>query len=89
MRIEPEIRAEMARQGITGAELSASLGIKRPYLSLRLNGHFDFKAGEIIDICEVLGVPASEIFRRAEASAQSTLADATSPSAAASAGEAE
>lgn len=88
MRIEPEIRAEMARQGITGAELSASLGIKRPYLSLRLNGHFDFKAGEIIDICEVLGVPASEIFRRAEASAQSTP-DAMSPSAAASAEEVE
>lgn len=82
MRIEPEIRAEMARQGITGAELSASLGIKRPYLSLRLNGHFDFKAGEIIDICEVLGVPASEIFRRTEASAPSA-------SAAASAEEAE
>ena len=77
MRIEPEIRAEMARQGITGAELSASLGIKRPYLSLRLNGHFDFKAGEIIDICEVLGVPASEIFRRTEASAPPAAAAAS------------
>lgn len=61
------IRAQMEARGWTVTALAEAVGLKRPYLSQRLNGHAEFKTGELASIGAVLGVPAWELMRRAEA----------------------
>lgn len=66
MGVGAEIRAEMARQSVTGVALARVTGLKRPYLSQRLNEHADLRVNELRQIGAVLGIPASEFIRRAE-----------------------
>ncbi|WP_136192413.1 helix-turn-helix domain-containing protein [Actinomyces procaprae] len=64
MSVASEIRAEMARRGVTGTALADEVSLKRPYLSLRLNEHADLKVGELVAIGDALGVPGWELLRR-------------------------
>ena len=66
MGVETEIRAEMARQGVTVVELAEKTGLKRPYLSLRLNGHKGLLVDHLVRIGAVLGVSPAELMRRAD-----------------------
>lgn len=66
MGVETEIRAEMARQGVTVVELAEKTGLKRPYLSLRLNGHKGLLVDHLVRIGTVLGVSPAELMRRAD-----------------------
>lgn len=66
MSVEAEIRAEMARQNIGVTDLAERIGLKRAYLGRHLRGCGDIKVKHVIDIGAVLGVPASELFHRAE-----------------------
>lgn len=68
------IRAQMGARGWTVTALAEAVGLKRPYLSQRLNGHAEFKTGELASIGAVLGVPAWELMRRAEADLERALA---------------
>lgn len=61
------IRSQMTAQGWTVTALAKAVGLKRPYLSQRLNGHAEFKTGELALIGAALGVPGWELMRRAEA----------------------
>ncbi|MCD4557199.1 helix-turn-helix domain-containing protein [Schaalia sp. lx-100] len=63
---ETELRAEIARQNMTITHLAERTGMRREYLSARLNGHKDFTANELYSIGKVLCTPAWEIMRRAE-----------------------
>lgn len=80
MNIAAEIRAEMARRGISTKSLADSVGLRRPYLSLRLNEHREFLSGELNAIGDALGVPAWELMRRAEENASALAAAASSSS---------
>jgi len=68
------IRDQMEARGWTVTALAEAVGLKRPYLSQRLNGHAEFKTGELASIGAVLGVPAWELMRRAEAEMERALA---------------
>ena len=65
MDVEAEIRAEMARQGVSITDLARRIGVKRAYLGRHLKAG-DLRTSHVTAIGEVLGVPASEFFRRAE-----------------------
>ncbi|WP_146032368.1 helix-turn-helix domain-containing protein [Actinomyces qiguomingii] len=78
MSVASEIRAEMARRGITGTALADEVSLKRPYLSLRLNEHADLKVGELVAIGDALGVPGWELLRRSRRP-QSVAASGPSP----------
>ena len=66
MGVGTEIRAEMARRSVTGVALAEATGLKRPYLSQRLNEHADLRVGELRKIGAALGIAASTLLKRAE-----------------------
>ena len=59
MDVEAEIRAEMARQGVSITDLARRIGVKRAYLGRHLKAG-DLRTSHVTAIGEVLGVPASE-----------------------------
>lgn len=61
-----EIRAEMARQKLTLANVTQATDISRTSLSRKLNGSYEFTIKELFQISTFLGVPFSELLRRAE-----------------------
>lgn len=64
-RLAAVIRDEAARVGMTITELAEKTGLKRPYISLRLNGHRGFNAVDLDKIGLALGTPAWELMYRA------------------------
>lgn len=64
-RLAAVIRGEAARVGMTITELAEKTGLKRPYISLRLNGHRGFNAVDLDKIGLALGTPAWELMYRA------------------------
>lgn len=55
-----EVRAEMARQGITQPRLAPLIGMKTSGLNSRLAGRQEFKISELIKIADALGVPVAQ-----------------------------
>jgi transcriptional regulator with XRE-family HTH domain len=55
-----EVRAEMARQGVSQRELAERLGFAQSGLSKRLTGQLTFRAEEWERIAEILGVPVTQ-----------------------------
>jgi transcriptional regulator with XRE-family HTH domain len=51
-----EIRAELARQRKSQAELAGQLGVSRPWLSRRLSGETPLSIGDVVVIAGTLGV---------------------------------
>lgn len=84
VNIAQEVRLEAIRQGIKVQDLADRANLKRPYFSIRLNGHRDFTAGELVAIGEALGVPAWELMRRAGENAGRSQAPVTEAEAVAS-----
>lgn len=56
-----EIRAELARQRRSQAELATQLGVSRPWLSRRLSGETPLSVGDIANIADALGVALSDL----------------------------
>lgn len=79
--MQKAIRAQMKARGWTITALAKAVGLKRPYLSQRLNGHAEFKTGELASVGAALGMPGWELMRLAEAEMERALADGapTSP----------
>ena len=61
-RVAAEIRAEIARQGMTQDQLAAKTGISQSSLSRRLTAAYPFSTSEIAAIADALGVPATSFF---------------------------
>jgi len=61
-----EVRAEMARQGITAAKVAAATDISPASLSRRLNGTGEFTVAEMFRVAAFLGLTLSDLLRRAE-----------------------
>jgi transcriptional regulator with XRE-family HTH domain len=57
------IRAEMARNGLTQRDLAALLGLSQPTVSARLRGRTDFTVSEVRAIARWLGVPVAVLIR--------------------------
>lgn len=59
-RIAAEVRAEMFRQSVSQRTLAARLGWPQPRLGRRLTAKVDFRAAELEQIAELLGVPVTQ-----------------------------
>lgn len=64
--VASEVRAEMARQGITMANMAVATDISRASLSRKLNGTGDFTLAEMIRVSDFLNMTLSDLVRRAE-----------------------
>lgn len=68
-RVGVNVRAEMARRGVSQTELAKQLGISQAAVSARLRGHTPFDVNELARIAVVLSVPAAELLDETKASA--------------------
>lgn len=70
-QIAAEVRAEMARQGLSQAKLATKLGWTQPRLSRRVtpgkNGLIPFTAAELLAVADKLGAPIAQFLPTAEA----------------------
>lgn len=55
------VRAEMARQGVTQADLAARLHVSQTQVSARLRGRVPFDVNELVLIAATLGVPLAAL----------------------------
>ena len=69
------VRAAIEAQGLSFSQVAETIGIGRQTLSRKINGHVDFSLSEMGALGELLGVPAWELMRRAEAELERALAD--------------
>jgi hypothetical protein len=66
-RIAAEVRAELARQQKAQKDLIEFMGLPQPSVSLRLNGTRSFRAEELVDIADWLGVTVDHLAGRVAA----------------------
>ena len=64
-----EVRAEAARQRLTGTAIAEHLGYTKQTVSQKLNGRIAITVEDLFAIAKLLHVPGAEIYRRAEESA--------------------
>lgn len=55
------VRAEMARRGVSQVKLAAALGLSQPSVSARLRGITPFDVDELHAVAAFLGVPLSAL----------------------------
>lgn len=60
------VRAEMARNGLTQGGLAQSLRITQPAVSRRLGGEIPFNVNELAIVARLVGVPLSRLVAGAE-----------------------
>ena len=60
-RVAANIRAELARQGISQTDLAASLRKSQPTVSRRLLGRVPFSVDELDIIADLLDVPMAQL----------------------------
>lgn len=56
------IKAEIARCGVSQAEVAEALGLTQPQVSRRLTGRVDFSSKELVDLSRLLTVPVATFF---------------------------
>jgi transcriptional regulator with XRE-family HTH domain len=66
-RVVGEIRAEMARQDVTQAEVAQKLGVTQQTLSKRFAGLKPFDLLEVERLADILGVPVRQFLNGAAA----------------------
>ena len=75
MGFAAEVRAEMGRQGITGAELANRSNLSRPTITRKITqGAGDLSLEQMESVSRALNVPVWELMRRAEENAQEVAA---------------
>ncbi|GEM_PF-1826146 len=75
LSVANELRAELARQRKTAAELALVLGISQHTMGKRLNGSTTFNLIELFKATSWLGLSLEEIAHRAEAAEKKVLAE--------------
>jgi transcriptional regulator with XRE-family HTH domain len=63
-RIGANVRAEMARRGLTQEQVAPAAGLSQSKLSRRLTGRYPFMAEELDAIADLLGVEAGTFFAK-------------------------
>lgn len=66
-KLNSNIRAEMARRGVTQSQLAADAGFSQPALSRRLTGEAEWSVAEIYQLADALQVPLSALLPEAAA----------------------
>lgn len=66
--VASEVRAEIARKGLTVRSVAQSADLHRVSLGRKLRGQSDFYLAEFIAVCAAIGVQPSVLMERAEAS---------------------
>lgn len=56
IKTHEKLRERMRERGYTAYKLAKELGISKSTMSLKLNGVFDFKWQEVVDISRILGL---------------------------------
>lgn len=56
-----KLLGRMREYGFTQEQLAKAIGINKGTLSVKLNNKFSFSQEEILAICKILNIPASEI----------------------------
>lgn len=64
-RVAANVRAELARKGITQTDLAAKLDKSQPFISRRLSGRVAFDVSDLADIAEVLNIPMAVLVESA------------------------
>lgn len=64
--VAAEVRAEIARQGVTQRSVADASDIHRVSLGRKLRGQTDFYLDEFLRVCEAIHTSPSELIRRAE-----------------------
>ena len=57
--VAAEVRAELARQQLSGVRAAKALGWSQNYLSVRLRGTVEFSVTDLFKIADLLEVPVS------------------------------
>lgn len=65
-----EVRAEMARQGVTASKIAETTDISQPSLSRKLSGAREFTMSELLTVLATLDVTLATLAARAEAHTQ-------------------
>lgn len=60
--IAAEVRAELARQGISGREFARQLNLPQSYMARRLKGDVEITAAELRMFADILGRPVSQFY---------------------------
>jgi len=60
-RVAAEIRAGLARRGLTQGDLAAALGLSQAAVSRRLTGEVPIDVEELTAVADWLGVPLSAL----------------------------
>lgn len=60
-RVAANVRAELARKGITQTDLAAELSKSQPWISRRLSGRVPFNVAELAAIASVLDIAVTEL----------------------------
>lgn len=58
------VRAEIARRGVSQAEVSRAIGVSQSQFSKRLRGFIAFDINELAAIAQVLDVPLTDLIPR-------------------------
>ena len=66
-RVAGEVRAEMARQHVTHADIAQKLGVTQPTLSRRLNGTRPLDLNVLEQLAAALNVPVRQFLNGAPA----------------------
>ena len=69
-RLAREVRAELARRGMSRAQLADQAGINRHTIQRRLSAQHPFTYEELANVARALGLPLSELIERAESSVE-------------------
>ena len=61
VQVGANVRAEMARRGITQTQLAEQIGRSQPQLSKRLTGASPFDINELTAVADALSVPIEKL----------------------------
>ncbi|MFB9777314.1 helix-turn-helix domain-containing protein [Brevibacterium otitidis] len=65
--IAANVRAELARRSISVADLARQVGMTEMSMHRRVTGKIDFRASELMEVAETVGVDGGIFFRRSPA----------------------
>lgn len=73
-RVGRNVRAEMARNGLTQGDLATRLNLTQPAVSRRLTGEIPLNVNELATISRVVGVPLGRLVAGSERTAPVAVA---------------
>ncbi len=67
--VAAEVRAEMGRQDVNGAQLAQRLGVSEMWVSRRIRGITPLTVSELADVAKALAVPIAKFLPEPERAA--------------------